>query len=78
MTRKVWTGQDRTLQQKDMSWYLRITKSHQCLSREHLQQGDEVVSIPEVFVQVGDMSLGLRAQGRRHSSLVYIKDAVTL
>ena len=36
--------------------------SYQGLSREHLQQGDEVVSIAEVFVQVRDVPLGLRTE----------------
>lgn len=63
--RKVWTGQ-----QKQMSSYLKVTKAHQCLSGEHLQQGDEVVSISEVLVQVSDVSLGLRTQEKRHSSSV--------
>lgn len=37
-----------------------VTVSHQCLPGEDLQQGDEVVSISQVLVQVRDVSLGLR------------------
>ena len=40
----------------------RSPRAHQCLSGEHLQQGDEVVSISEVLVQVSDVSLGLRTE----------------
>ena len=36
--------------------------SYQGLSRQDLQQGDEVVSIAEVLVQVRDVPLGLRTQ----------------
>lgn len=39
-------------------------KAYQSLSREHLQQGDEVVSISEVLVQVSDVSLGLERKER--------------
>ena len=37
-------------------------RAHQRLSREHLQERDEIVSISEVLVQVSDMSLGLGTQ----------------
>lgn len=46
--------EDRTLPEGD--------SAHQRLSREHLQQRDEVVSISEVLVQVSDVSLGLWTQ----------------
>lgn len=46
--------EDRTLAEGD--------SAHQRLSREHLQQRDEAVSISEVLVQVSDMSLGLWTQ----------------
>lgn len=36
--------------------------TYQCVPREHLQQRDEVVSIPQVFVEVVDVAL--RLQGR--------------
>lgn len=36
--------------------------AHQRLSREHLQERNEIVSISEVLVQVSDMSLGLGTQ----------------
>lgn len=36
--------------------------AHQRLSREHLQERDEIVSISEVLVQVSDVSLGLGTQ----------------
>lgn len=44
----------------------KVNRAHQCLSREDLQQGDQVVSISEVLVQVGDVSLRLRTQRQRH------------
>lgn len=46
-------------------WRSKVAKAHQCLSREHLQQGDKVVSISEVLVQVCDVSLGLRTKEKR-------------
>lgn len=45
----------------------KVTKAHQCLSGEHLQQGDEVVSISEVLVQVRDVPLGLWGEDGRHT-----------
>lgn len=55
-------GQDRGVKAEAdvlIAMGLKVTEAHQCLSGEHLQQGDEVVSISEVLVQVGDVSLGL-------------------
>ena len=48
--------------------HLESPKAHQCLSREHLQQGDEVVSISEVLVQVGDVSLRLHRKEKKKKS----------
>lgn len=43
--------------------------TYQAVPREHLQQGDEVVAIAKVFIQVTDVPLGLWGQthwaGRR-------------
>lgn len=36
--------------------------TYQAIPGEHLQQGDEVVAITEVFIQVADVSLGLGGQ----------------
>lgn len=36
--------------------------TYQAVPREHLQEGDEVVAVPEVFIQVADVPLGLEAQ----------------
>lgn len=36
------------------------TSTHQRLSGQNLQQRDQVVSISQVLVQVGDVSLGLQ------------------
>lgn len=46
-------------------------KAHQRLPGEHLQQRDEVVSISEVLVQVGDVSLGLQRRGGALSSPLF-------
>lgn len=35
-------------------------RTYQAVPREHLQQGDEVVAIAEVLIQVADVPLGLR------------------
>lgn len=58
----VWTGQGVTAAADVLISGSEITKAHQCLSGENLQQGDEVVSISEVLVQVGDVSLGLKRE----------------
>ena len=41
------------------------SQTHQCLPGEDLQQGDEVVSISEVLVQVCDVPLRLRMDVER-------------
>lgn len=67
---KVWTGHGGGVTAEAdvlISEGQRSPGAHQCLSGEHLQQGDEVVSISEVLVQVGDVSLGLRTEERGHS-----------
>lgn len=38
-------------------------RTYQAVPREHLQQGDEVVAIAEVLIQVADMPLGLWDRG---------------
>lgn len=43
----------------------RSGSTYQAVPREHLQQGDEVVAISEVFIQVADVPLSLRVQGYR-------------
>lgn len=40
--------------------------TYQCVPREHLQQRDEVVSIPQVLVEVVDVTLRLRGWGWRY------------
>lgn len=54
-----WIGCSRSRGPSPSSQSAKVIGTHQCLSREHLQQGDEVVSISEVLVQVSDMPLGL-------------------
>lgn len=54
------TGRGPGLRQK-------TSEAHQRLSGQHLQEGDEVVSISEVLVQVGDVSLRLDTKDRKPS-----------
>lgn len=61
MIREMWTGQGGHTAEADVM-ASKVTGAHQCLPREHLQQGDEVVSISEVLVQVGDVSLRLHRE----------------
>lgn len=47
--------------------------TYQAVAREHLQQGDEIVAISQIFVQVPDVPLGLWEQDRAgHHALSHI------
>ena len=63
-----WIGCSRSRGPSPSSQSTKVIGTHQCLYREHLQQGDEVVPISEVLVQISDMPLGLmRGEIKRDS-----------
>lgn len=47
-------------------WQRDRRRTYQCVPREHLQQRDEVVSIPQVLVEVVDVTLRLQGWGWRY------------
>lgn len=44
-----------------------VSSAHQRLPREDLQQGDQVMSIPKVFVQICDVTLRLQEHRQTHN-----------